>query len=323
MPIQDFNKSFAELINTTMNAGWSGPYKARKIVYAENTKIFNNWKVGKSDIEFGDYTNFLNGVKLYKKPYNVNNCGTIYNNCTVGCINADCIDVAEFLLKKGYKPAILNLASAKKPGGGYRDGLIAQEESLCYSSNLSVALYQYGDPKYANVKDSGVPHKETAYPLDVNFGGIYAPSVTFFRNGKSKFYTIRKNSFNCDVITVAGLCLSGKSHYADINELSYRAKDGGFTTEGEEIMFNKLRTIFRMGVENGNDSLVLGALGCGAYKCPPEEVAKQFKTVMQESEFKNKFKVIVFAILEKPRKALGLDGKYAPFYCEFGRYELN
>ena len=78
-----------------------------------------------------------------------------------------------------------------------------------------------------------------------------------------------------------------------------------------------------IGIENGNDSLVLGAFGCGAYKLPPEEVAPLFHKVMEEPEFKNKFKCIVFAILEKPRKPHGLDGKYAPFYREFGTCELN
>ena len=68
---------------------------------------------------------------------------------------------------------------------------------------------------------------------------------------------------------------------------------------------------------------MLGALSCGAYKCPPEEVAKQFRTVIEEPEFKNKFKLLVFAILEKPRKPHGIDGKFAPFYHEFGTYELK
>jgi uncharacterized protein (TIGR02452 family) len=111
--------------------------------------------------------------------------------------------------------------------------------------------------------------------------------------------------------------------YSYANELAYRSESGGFTPEGTEIMLNKIRTIFRMAVEHGKDSIVLGALSCGAYKCPPEEVSKQFRTVIEEPEFKNKFKLLVFAILEKPRKPHGFDGKFAPFYREFGALKID
>ena len=319
----DFSISFADRIQTMIKSSRFGPRNARKEVYKENTRLFNDWKDGKAELELGDYQAFLDGAKLYKNAFDVNDMGTIYESTQMGCINTDCVDVAKCLLEKGYKPAILNLASAKRPCGGGDEGMGAQEESLCFSSTLSVSLYQYGDPKYKNVRASGVPLKEIGYPHDMNHGGIYSKNVTFFRNNISKFYTLRDEPFNCDVITVAGLCFNGKSHYAGIDEMSFRAADGGFTPEGEEIMLNKIRTIFRMAVEHGKDSIVLGALSCGAYKCPPNEVAKQFKIVMEEPEFKNKFKLLVFAILEKPRQPHGLDGKFAPFYQEFGEYRLE
>ena len=311
---------FVEHIQTMMKAGRFGPNYARKFVYAENTKLFNAWKDGATDVNLGDYQEFLDGVKLYKNEFDVNGQGTIYDSTQTGCINADCMEIAEYLLEKGYNPAILNLASAKKPGGGYREGMGAQEESLCHSSTLSLSLYQYGDPKYANIRESGVCVKEVGYPLNLNYGGIYSPNVTFFRNNVSKFYTLREQPFKCDVITVAGLSFNGRMDYSYADEMAYCSETGGFTPEGEAIMLNKIRTIFRVAVEHGKASIVLGALSCGAYKCPPEEVAKQFKTVIEETEFKNKFKLLVFAILEKPRQPHGFDGKFAPFYREFGEY---
>ena len=319
----EFNISFADRIQTIMKTGRFGENNACKLVYAENTKMFIDWKNGKSQIDFGDYTTYLNGAKLYKESYNVNNIGVKYDSCTIGCINADCMDVAEYLINKDYNPAILNLASAKKPCGGYAFGMRAQEESLCHNSTLSLSLCQYGDPKYKNIRESGVPHKCIGYPFDINYGGIYTPNVVFFRQGKSKFYDLREKPFKCDVITVAGLSFNGRMDYSYANELAYRSELGGFTSEGNEIMLNKIRTIFRMAVEHGKDSIVLGALSCGAYKCPPEEVAKQFRTVIEEPEFKNKFKLLVFAILEKPRKPHGFNGKFAPFYREFGEYCLD
>ena len=316
----DFSISFEERMKVTMASGRFGRQTARKEIYKLNTQLFHDWKNGIADIELGDYKAFLDGAKLYKKPFDVSGMGKMYESTVTGCINADCMEIAEQLIAKGYNPAILNLASAKRPCGGWDVGMGAQEESLCFSSTLSQSLYQYGDPKYKNVRDSGVTLKEIGYPHDINYGGIYSPGVTFFRNNISKYYTLRDKSFKCDVITVAALCFNGKSHYAGIDELSYQSEDGGFTPEGKEIMLNKIRTIFRMGVEHGKNALVLGAFGCGAYALLPSAVAPLFRVVMEEPEFKNKFKLIVFAILERPRRPQGLDGYFAPFYREFGTY---
>ena len=316
----DFSISFEDRIKVTMASGRFGRQTARKEIYKLNTQLFHDWQSGTSDVDLGDHKAFLDGAKLYKLPFDVTDIGTVYHATQTGCINADCMDVAEQLIAKGYHPAILNLASAKRPCGGWDAGMGAQEESLCFSSTLSQSLYQFGDPKYKNVRDSGVPLKEIGYPHDINYGGIYSPGVTFFRNNISKYYTLKEKFFRCDVITVAALCFNGKSHYAGVNELSYQAGDGGFTSEGREIMLNKIRTIFRLGVAHGNDSIVAGAFGCGAYALLPSAVAPLFRVVMDEPEFKNKFKLVVFAILERPGRAQGLAGKFAPFYREFGVY---
>lgn len=305
-----------------MASGRFGRQNARKEIYKLNTELFHAWQNGTADIDLGDHKAFLDGAKLYKKPFDVSGFGTVYESTVTGCINMDCMELAEYLINQGYNPAILNLASAKRPCGGMDEGKGAQEESLCLSSTLSQSLYQFGDPKYKNVRDSGVHVREIGYPHDINYGGIYSPDVTFFRNNISKYYTLRDESFKCDVITVAALCFNGKSHYAGIDELSYQAEDGGFTPEGKEIMLNKIRTIFRMGVEHGKDALILGAAGCGAYALLPSAVAPLFRVVMEEPEFKNKFKLLVFAILERPRRPQGLDGKFAPFYREFGTYVI-
>ena len=319
----DFNISFAERMQVIMKTGRFGENNARKEVYKENLKLFHNWGNGVDEIGMGNYQSFLDGTKLYHKEYSVGDIKTYYPETQTGCINLDCVDVAEYLIKNGYKPAILNLASAKRPCGGYDEGTGAQEESLCRSSNLSLSLYQFGDPKYKNVRESGVAIKEIGYPHDLNYGGIYTPNATFFRNNRDKYYTLRDNTFKCDVITVAALCFNGKSDFADINEMSFRAEDGGFTPECKKVMLNKIRTIFRMGVEHGKDSLVLGAFGTGAYRLPCAAVAPLFRIVMEEPEFKNKFKLLVFAILEKPKTPKELDGKYAPFYREFGAFKIK
>jgi uncharacterized protein (TIGR02452 family) len=296
--------------------GRFGMNSARMCVFNANAKIFKAWPsyLGNKDEHLC--------AKAYTSAFTVD-VPKLETDTVTGCANADCVDVAKTLLDEGLNPAILNLASAKRSSGGYREGMGAQEESLCRSSNLSLSLYQYADHKYINARESGVPQKEIGYPLNLNYGGIYTPNVTFFRNNRDKFYTLRDTTFKCDVITVAGLSFNGRSDYAYADEMSFRAEDGGFTPEGEEIMLNKIRTIFRMGVEHGNDSIVSGALGCGAYALLPSAVAPLFRVVMEEPEFKNKFRLIVFAILERPRRPQGFDGHFAPFYQEFGTFTID
>ena len=318
----EFTTSFPERMQIIMKDGRFGMRKAGKEVYQANADIFRAWKAGTADIDFGDRQAFLDNTKLYSDAYNVSDLGETYPTTQTGCINADCVDVAQYLMEQGYNPAILNLASAKAPGGGYHEGYAAQEESLCHSSNLSLSLYQYGNPKFKHIRECGVPTKTPGYPLDRDFGGIYTPNVTFFRNGRSKFFAMRDTIFACDVITVAALSFNGRTQFSGIEEITFRAADGGFTPEGNEIMLNKIRTIFRMGVEHGKDALVLGAFGCGAYKLPPQAVVAQFRQVMNEPEFAGKFRLLVFAILESTRKPNGLNGNFAPFYHEFGTYTM-
>jgi isoleucyl-tRNA synthetase len=92
--------------------------------------------------------------------------------------------------------------------------------------------------------------------------------------------------------------------------LEYRAKGGGFTPDGEQIMKNKIRTIYRIALANGHDSLVAGAFGCGAFRLPADKIAHLFHEIINETEFKNKFTKVIFAILDQE----GKDGKFAPFY---------
>ena len=318
----EFTITYEEKMKTIIQSGRFGANTARIQVYRENSDLFHRWQNGSAEIDLGDYQTFLDDTKLYREAYDVNGLGVTYPTTETGCINADCVDVAEQLIYSGYNPAILNLASAQKPGGAYQKGSSAQEESLCRSSNLSLSLYQFGDPTYKHIRECAVPQKNPGYPLDLNYGGIYTPNVTFFRNNQTKYFTLKEQPFRCDVITVAALSFSGRNDYSLAEELRFRAADGGFNADGEAVMLNKIRTIFRMGVEHGKDALVLGAFGCGVYKLPVPEVVRLFRVVINEPEFRNKFRLIVFAIMESTRKPNGLDGKFADFYREFGLYNI-
>jgi uncharacterized protein (TIGR02452 family) len=72
-------------------------------------------------------------------------------------------------------------------------------------------------------------------------------------------------------------------------------------------------------LENGNDSLVLSAFGCGAYGTPPKEMARLFHEVLDSEKYKGVFNKIVFAIINLPSTngTHNPEGNFKPFKDEF------
>lgn len=69
----------------------------------------------------------------------------------------------------------------------------------------------------------------------------------------------------------------------------------------KETMEMKVRLILQIAKQKGVTRLVLGALGCGAFRNPPEEVAKIFKRVIMGDRRRKGvewFEEIVFAIFD-------------------------
>ena len=89
--------------------------------------------------------------------------------------------------------------------------------------------------------------------------------------------------------------------------------------EETSITLDKMRTIFRIGALHGHDSLVLSAMGCGAFANPPAHIAKLFHQVIDEEEFQNAFRLIDFAILDGYKTGLrhNPEGNLLPFQREF------
>ena len=314
-----------EAKNQIANGGRYGAKRVMEAVYRNNIDVFRHWGYRLPNgqlVGLGDRKALLDGTRVYARAFDVNDVQVQGGEMKTGCVNADCVDVAKSLLDAGLKPAILNLASRRRPGGGYDRGMSAQEETLCRLSTLSQSLYQYYDTKYKCVQDAEVPHRFNAYPLDIDFGGIYSPGVVFFRKNLKDGYAFREEPFVCGVVTVAALSFREPNNYCN-EERQYMASDGGFTPQGDAIQLNKIRTIYRLALKNGHDSIVLGAFGCGVNKLPCDAVARQFRHVLDEPEFKNKFRAVVFAILEgrgSSRRQVEEQGKFAPFYDIFGRW---
>ena len=75
--------------------------------------------------------------------------------------------------------------------------------------------------------------------------------------------------------------------------------------ELEKLLTKRIRRIFEIAVANGNEVLILGAFGCGAFRNPPEIVAKVFNAVMQD--YLRYFDVIEYAVYHTEREVVNYE----------------
>lgn len=222
--------------------------------------------------------------------------------------NQDCVLAAKALIDAGFHPAMLNLADLYTPGGLVEYGSGAQEENLCRRSDLVLSLYQFSAARVRQYPGLGLVRHRDQYPMDERFGGVYSGIVTFFRGPESEGSPLEEKPYNIPVISVAAL--NGPRVGAD----------GLMLPAETAVTLEKMRTIFRIGALHGHDSLVLSAMGCGAFANPPAHIARLFHQVIGEEEFRGRFRLIDFAILDGYRTGLrhNPDGNLLPFQQEFG-----
>lgn len=183
--------------------------------------------------------------------------------------NRDCLYAAKELLDKGFNPTVLNMAGRHNPGSGVLSGFGAQEENLFRRINLFRSMFRFAF--YAG--RYGLKKSFRQYPLDRNYGGVYTPDTVVFKDSEQWEYALLENSFTASFMAVPGVNRSEPD------------EKGRLIPMFVELVKNKIHTIFRIGLIHGHDSLVLGALGCRAFKNPPAHIAELFHEVMNEKEF--------------------------------------
>ena len=244
-----------------------------------------------------DQTKLEAGTKFYLTLPATDKQFPTYSQTKIYVENKDTFHKAREL---GPACAVLNMASFSCPGGGVLKGSRAQEEELCRRSNLYLSLCYY-HPEYAKqIYESA--SDDSHYPIPL-YGGIYSPCVSVFKSASS--YSYLEQPYICSVISVPG-----------VKKPEIDPKTGLMLPKYETMMCGKIRAILRIALINGHSKLVLGALGCGAYGCPPKHVAQLFKKVLEEKEFVGHFEEICFAILEDQNSPRG--GNVKPFKDIFG-----
>ena len=189
---------------------------------------------------------------------------------------------------KGMPTAILNFASAVSPGGGVTKGSSAQEESICRCTTLYPCLKtQYLWNNFYDSHRNGFDRRNTD-------DTIYTPSVICIK--QDELYPVIMEEqywFSVNVITTAA---------PDLHRPKYPGERGCVNLTDNELMVlhtKRAKRILSIAAGEGNEAVILGAFGCGAFHNPPRIVAEAYRKVI-EADFIHRFKVIEFAIYTNP-----------------------
>lgn len=306
---KDFLERYRDLMKRVKDGDSTAYYQVKELrakEFRNTVEIVNQGHyVAESGEEyvFPNDSDMMRNTVFYEREIRMDDIPPRDEPTIVEVQNIDCLYAGVLLKEQGYNPAVQNMASRRNPGGGVTTGAGAQEETLFRRTNLFRSLYQFAP--YA--EQYGIKPSHHQYPLDRNYGGVYTPNAIYFRESEQKGYALLEKPVSLSFITVAGM------NRPDLTI------GGMIANHHVEPIKDKIRTIFRMGLVHGHDSLVLGALGCGAFQNPPRHMARLFHKVMDEPEFKNRYRLIVFAILDdhNAHQKHNPVGNYRPFVDEF------
>lgn len=184
--------------------------------------------------------------------------------------------------QKSPNVAVLNMASALRPGGGFLEGANSQEEFLCARTTL-----------YPSLLDS-------FYRLP-DISTIYTPDVLVFRDNLPEANDLlKRDRYFVDVISSSMFRFSDARAEGCTCGVSYCDRH-------REVILRKMKAVLRVAQSKGVEKLVLGAWGCGAHGNPVKEVAKSWRKVIAGAPRQRRpnaerwtgIKEIVFAIPDR------------------------
>jgi uncharacterized protein (TIGR02452 family) len=187
--------------------------------------------------------------------------------------NETTLVAARRLVDNGYKPAALNFASAKHPGGGFLSGARAQEESLARSSALFACLD--GNEMYDF-------HRARKDPLYTDYA-IYSPGVSVIRADDG---TLLDEPWLCSFITCPA-----------VNAKVVLERNPSRRGEIRDAMETRVTKVLAIAAIHGHEALVLGAWGCGVFGNDGRGIAELFQTAL-DGQFAGMFSRVIFAVTD-------------------------
>lgn len=171
-------------------------------------------------------------------------------------------------------PVALNFASAKNPGGGWLSGARSQEESIARASGLVPCLE--AQPAYYVANRA---MRSCLYTDHL----IYSPQVPVFRDDSGE---LLPEPFLCAFIT---------SPAPNQGAIARNTPDE--LVQVVPTLARRGRQVLQVAAAHGHRTVILGAWGCGAFRCEASEVAGVFSELMREPWIEQAFVRVVFAIM--------------------------
>lgn len=217
------------------------------------------------------------GTRLYLPDQEVA-AGPGAGELTVTVTNESSLVAARRLGGDRAEVACLVFASARHPGGGFRSGARAQEESIARSSAL-YACQQAVPEFYAYHR----AEPDLAYSDRV----IYSPAVPVFRDddGGDGGGELLDHPYRVAFLTTAAPNLT-----AIMRNQPERAVDL------PAILHRRAARVVRIAAANGHRRLVLGAWGCGVFGNHPDTVAGAFAAALRDQPG---LEQVCFAVLDR------------------------
>ena len=182
------------------------------------------------------------------------------------------------------KTGILNFASATKPGGGFKNGAEAQEESIARSSTLYTALNTEQAQQFYKLHKRESAENAAAY---YSHSMIYSPNISIFRDDDGNW----TYPFLVDVLSCAA-----------VNAGEVRKANGSITTgqevEIEKEMSERMGRILYLFESKGARNIILGTFGTGVFRNSVTTVTRIWAHLLlgPEARFKDSFDRVIFAI---------------------------
>lgn len=180
---------------------------------------------------------------------------------------------------------VLNFASATKPGGGFKNGAQAQEESIARVSNLYNSLCTRQARDFYDIHSP-----EGRDPLYTH-SMIYSPDVEVIKDDKGKL----RRPMPIDVLT----CAAVNAHQARQSKFSQKLGRQGTEEEIESLMRERMGRILFLFERRGIKNLVLGSFGTGVFRNDVNVVARLWAELLTVpgARFAGSFDRVFFAIL--------------------------
>jgi uncharacterized protein (TIGR02452 family) len=186
---------------------------------------------------------------------------------------------------EGGKTGVLNFASATKPGGGFKNGAEAQEESITRSSTLYPALEMNEAQQFYKLHTRESAENAVAY---YSHGMIYSPNISIFRDDDGNW----TYPFPVDVLSCAAV------NAGEVRKELNVPISSGLEVGIEKEMSERMGRILYLFEKNGVRNIILGTFGTGVFRNNIATVARIWAHLLlvPEARFKDSFDRIIFAI---------------------------